>query len=72
MADAYKAWIGSGFFECPVCGGQFYMPPYITEWRYKVKLKGKMTPVCSYTCFRRVEKKESLRGEHYMKSYLKR
>ena len=32
MANSFeKAWVGSDFFTCPVCGERFYIPPYVTE-----------------------------------------
>ena len=73
MADAYKAWVGSGFFTCPVCGGEFYIPPYVTEWTYKVSQeRGRKLPVCSYKCFSKEQKRKTeIKGERYLNRYKK-
>ena len=37
---------------CPVCGNQFYIPPYadIVRWAYKTKGSSRPVPICSYKC----------------------
>lgn len=64
----YKAWLRSDFFDCPVCGKRFYVPPYVTEWTYKTKVKGYPVPVCSYSCFNKATPNRKLKGEHYLKN----
>lgn len=68
MTDRNAGWLKSGFFKCPVCGEEFYMPPYITEWAYKVKRRGQNKPCCSYSCMQKESKNEPLKGEHYLKN----
>jgi hypothetical protein len=61
-----KSWLHQGFHICPVCKEQFYIPPYVTEWVYKSNKK----PVCSYSCVNKanVNKRNVLKGEHYLKT----
>lgn len=69
MADSFKAWLRSDFFDCPVCGERFYIPPYVTDWTYKINAKnGSKVPVCSYSCLNKASKKTGLKGEHYLKN----
>ena len=69
MADFYKSWVGADFYDCPVCGERFYIPPYVTEWTYKVSGRGsRKFPVCSYSCMNKGRKKTELKGEHYLKN----
>jgi hypothetical protein len=75
MANFFEdAWVKSGFHICPVCNKQFYIPPYVTEWRYKTKVKGYPVPVCSYSCLNKAKagKKTELKGEYYLNSQRKR
>jgi hypothetical protein len=67
-STAFKSWINSDFFTCPVCGKRFYIPPYVTEWTYKIKIKGYPVPVCSYSCFNKATPNRKLKGEHYLKN----
>lgn len=39
---------------CPVCGKEFIVPPFNV---YKLHIKGIMHHYCSYTCFRKIQKK---------------
>ncbi len=74
MSGSYDAWLSSDFYICPVCKKQFYIPPYITDWRYKVNNKsGYKIPVCSYSCLNKAtaSKRNTLKGEHYMKKQYK-
>lgn len=65
----YKSWVNSDFFDCPVCGERFYIPPYVTDWTYKINAKnGSKIPVCSYSCLNKASKKTELKGEHYLKN----
>jgi hypothetical protein len=69
VSDFYKSWINSDFFTCPVCGKRFYIPPYVTEWTYKINAKnGTKVPVCSYSCLNKARKGKGneLKGEHYL------
>lgn len=67
MANSFEeAWIKTDFFTCPVCGERFYMPPYVTDWTHKTKVKGHPVPVCSYKCYSKASKKTELKGEHYL------
>ena len=67
MSEFYNHWVNSDFRICPVCGERFYIPPYVTEWTYKVTNKrGSKVPACSYKCYTKAGKKTELKGEHYL------
>lgn len=75
MMATCKDWLHQGFFICPVCNEQFYIPPYVTDWRYKINAKvGRKVPVCSYSCLNKAtsSKRMPLKGEHYLKNENKR
>ena len=40
---------------CPVCGKRFYKTP---QWIYKLVYKKKIRVMCSYGCYRALEKKK--------------
>jgi hypothetical protein len=65
MANAYEIWKKSDFYICPVCKERFHIPPYVTEWGYKVGTKSRPKPVCSYSCLNKAKKKK-LKGEHFL------
>lgn len=46
--------IGSDQKECPMCGKMFIVP---VENVYKLVVKGKTKHFCSYTCFRKMQKR---------------
>lgn len=60
MANAYEIWKKSDFYICPVCKERFHIPPYVTEWVYRIKKK----PVCSYSC---LNKATPSKKNHYVR-----
>ena len=57
MANAFDYWKRSDFRVCPVCKKSFYVPPYVTEWGYKIGTKNKPKPVCSYSCLNKAKRR---------------
>ena len=44
---------------CPVCGNEFILPPMNV---YKLLIKGVTYHYCSYSCFRKIQKKKEREG----------
>lgn len=41
--------------ECPVCHKRFFVP-YVPNWKYRVNCKDNVITVCSWNCYRALNK----------------
>ena len=57
MAYAFDYWKNSDFRVCPVCNEKFYIPPYVTEWGYKIRMNKRVRAVCSYSCLNKAKRR---------------